>query len=73
MGLKLITSKSITRTNFDTKISWFGLAGSAMVVILDFLMFISQQFEELEGQDLEFLQNPPNIFMGPFWNHVGHL
>ena len=66
LGLKLITSKSITRTNFDTKISWFGLAGSAMVVILDFLMFISQQFEELEGQDLEFLQNPPKYFYGTF-------
>ena len=36
LGLKVITSKSIARTNFDTKISWFGLAGSAMVVILDF-------------------------------------
>ena len=51
---KLITPKPITGTYFDTKLSRFGLAGSAMVAILEFSMFISQQFEELQGWNLDF-------------------
>ena len=65
LGLKLITPKSITRTNYNTKISWFGLAGSAMVAILDFLMFISQQ-----AKIWNFCKIPPNIFgtfLEPCW------
>ena len=66
LGLKLITPKSITRVNFDSKISWFCLAGSPLVAILDFLMFIFQRFEELEGQYLDFLQNSAQYFHGTF-------
>ena len=69
--LQLITPKSMTRTNFESKISWFCLAGSPLVAIIDFLMFISQQLEELEDQYLEFLQNSPQYFYGTFLEPCG--
>ena len=43
---KLITPKPITGTYFDTKLSRFGLAGSAMTAILKFQMFKSELLEE---------------------------
>ena len=63
---KLITPKSLTGTYFDTKLSRFGFEGSAMVAILEFEMFISQQFQELQGWNLEFLLITPKYFMGLF-------
>ena len=51
---KLITPKYITGTYSDTKLSRFGLASLPMAAILDFKMFISQLFEELQGWNLEF-------------------
>ena len=45
---KLITSKAITRTYFDTNVISSGLAGLSLVAILDLEVFISQLFEELQ-------------------------
>ena len=47
LKFKLITPQSITGAYFDTKLSRFGLAGSAKVAILESKMFISHPFEEL--------------------------
>ena len=54
LNSEFITTKSITGTYFDTKLSRFGLAGSAMAAILKSSMFISLPFEELERLNLEF-------------------
>ena len=61
---KLITPKFIAVSYFDTKPTRFGLAGSFMVAILDFSMFIYQMFEQLLGSNLEFLLITP---IGPIW------
>ena len=46
---KLTIPKSFTGTYFETTLSIIGLADLPMAAILDFYMFISQLFEELEG------------------------
>ena len=51
---KLITPKYITGTYSDTKLSRFRLASLPTAAILDFKMFISQMFEELQGWNWEF-------------------
>ena len=45
LEFKRITPKSITGTYFDTKLSRFGLAGSAMAALIELWMFIFQLFE----------------------------
>ena len=40
-----MTPKSITGTYFDIKLGTFGLAGSPMGAISDFLMFVAEPFE----------------------------
>lgn len=49
-----MTPKYITETYFDTTLNRFGLASFPMVAILDFKMFNSQLFEELQGEILNF-------------------
>ena len=56
---KLITLKTISGTYSKTNLSRFGLACFPMAAILDFLMLISQPFEELEDLNLEFKLLPP--------------
>ena len=46
---KLFTPQPITETYCDTNLSRFSLAGLPMAAILDFKIFISQPFEELQG------------------------
>ena len=53
-NMKHNTPKSIPRTYFETKQSIFGLAGYALVAILELLMFTSQPFEELKANNLIF-------------------
>ena len=60
LEFKLFTPKYIRGIYFDTKLCRFGLAGFPMVAILDFSMFISQLFEELQGWTLEFKLITPN-------------
>ena len=49
LTLKLIKPQYITFTYFDTNLRMFDWVGLPMVAILDFQMFISQLFEELQG------------------------
>ena len=49
LEFKLITPKLISGTYFGTNLSRFGLAGLHMVAILDYYMFISQLFKEVQG------------------------
>ena len=67
---KLITPKPMRGTYFDTKLSRFGLAGSARVAILEFSMFRSQQFEELHGQNFDFLLITPKYFYGTLFGTI---
>ena len=65
---KLITPKPITGTYFNTNLSRFGLASLPIAAILEFWMFISQSFEELQGWHLEFkLITPKSITGTNFW------
>ena len=68
MEFRLFTPKSITVTYFDTKLSRFGLAGLPIVAILDFKMFISQPFEELQGKNLELKLITPKSITGTFFD-----
>ena len=64
LKFKLITPKPITENCFETNLSRFGLAGLPIAAILDFQILISQLFEEIQEEILNFRLLPPNLFLG---------
>ncbi len=69
-NMKLNTTKSIPRTYFETKQSIFGLAGYALVAILEFEVFISQAFEELKAKKWIFFLISPIYFYGTLFGDI---